>query len=87
MEIVKVFSKILAFPLLVVIWIYQKTISPDHGFTKVLYPYGFCKFHPTCSEYARLVLQEEGVLGIPKIIHRIIKCRPNTGPAIDHPHS
>ena len=32
---------------------YQHTLSFDHGPMKVLYPYGYCRFHPSCSEYCR----------------------------------
>jgi putative component of membrane protein insertase Oxa1/YidC/SpoIIIJ protein YidD len=85
MEIIRFVSRIIVLPLLAAIFVYQKTISPDHGFVKVLYPYGFCKFHPSCSEYAKIILKRDGIIGIPKIITRIIKCRPNTTPAIDLP--
>jgi putative component of membrane protein insertase Oxa1/YidC/SpoIIIJ protein YidD len=30
---------------------YQKTFSPDHGFIRRLFPNGYCRFTPTCSEY------------------------------------
>ena len=85
MEIVRYVSRILALPLVGLIVIYQKTISPDHGFVSILHPYGFCKFHPTCSEYARLALIRDGVISLPKIIFRIIKCRPSAQRMVDHP--
>ena len=74
----KKISRILAFPLVLLLVVYQKTFSPDHGFMAVYYPHGFCKFHPTCSEYARLTLHKDGLIGLPKIVTRIIKCRPGT---------
>jgi putative membrane protein insertion efficiency factor len=85
MEIIFTISRILAWPLVVLVVIYQKTLSPDHGFVSVLYPHGFCKFHPTCSEYARETLLSRGILGIPKIINRIIKCRPGVVGGVDLP--
>ncbi|MBX4191272.1 MAG: membrane protein insertion efficiency factor YidD [Candidatus Doudnabacteria bacterium] len=85
MEIIKAISRLLALPLLLLVLIYQKTLSPDHGMLKALYPYGYCKFYPTCSEYAVLVLRKDGVLGILKIINRLIRCRPGVSPAIDKP--
>ncbi len=85
METIKLISRIIALPLLGLVLVYQKTLSPDHGPLKALYPYGYCKFYPTCSEYAVLVLKKDGVLGIHKIVHRLIKCRPGTSPAIDNP--
>jgi putative membrane protein insertion efficiency factor len=65
--------------------IYQKTISQDHGMIRGLFPYGYCKFHPTCSEYAVRVLRKDGISGFLKIVRRIIKCRPGTEPAVDLP--
>jgi uncharacterized protein len=85
MEIIKTVSKILALPLLLLVLIYQKTLSPDHGMIKAFHPYGYCKFYPTCSEYAVLVLKKDGILGIVKIIKRLIRCRPGVAPAIDKP--
>ena len=68
-------SQILAFPLLLLVVIYQKTISPDHGFTQVLYPHGYCQFYPSCSQFAKLTLEQRGIWGLPQIISRLIKCR------------
>jgi len=80
-----VISQILAWPMVGLVWAYQKTISPDHGGLRGLYPFGYCKFYPTCSEYARLVLIKDGVLGLPKIIKRLISCRPGTSPQVHLP--
>ena len=66
----------LAYPLVGLVWVYQKTLSPDHGPLKVFYPYGYCKYFPTCSEYTRKVLLKEGLVGIPKIFHRLASCTP-----------
>ena len=85
METIRQVSKILALPLYLGVLLYQKTLSPDHGMLKPLYPYGYCKFYPTCSEYSALVLKKEGVLGIYKIIKRLISCRPGVAPAVDQP--
>ncbi|MBX4186946.1 MAG: membrane protein insertion efficiency factor YidD [Candidatus Doudnabacteria bacterium] len=85
MEIIITISRILSLPLQLLILIYQKTLSPDHGLLKPFYPYGYCKFYPTCSEYSRLVLQKQGLLGLPKIINRLISCRPGVAPAVDRP--
>ena len=85
MEILKLISRIIALPLLLLVLLYQKTLSPDHGIFKFLFSYGYCKFHPTCSEYAVMVLQDQGVVGIPKIINRLLRCRPSVVGGIDHP--
>lgn len=37
----------------------------------------FCRFRPTCSEYARIAIEREGVLkGGILSIERILKCQP-----------
>lgn len=64
--------------------LYQKTLSPDHGFFKVFYPYGYCKFHPSCSQYAKEAIVKHGlVYGSVLGGKRILKCNPFTSPKID----
>lgn len=60
------------------IFIYQKTISPDHGFLAGLYPWGgACRFRPTCSEYAQIALVKYGLFkGGAKAIYRVLRCNP-----------
>ncbi|HMQ02150.1 MAG TPA: membrane protein insertion efficiency factor YidD [Candidatus Doudnabacteria bacterium] len=66
--------------------IYQKTLSPDHGLLKAKYPYGFCRFYPSCSEYAVGSLQKHGLTkGVAYSLKRVIKCNPFTTPQIDNP--
>ena len=56
---------------------YQKALSPDHGWLKHRHPYGFCRFRPTCSEYAYDAVSKYGILkGGIKSIWRIIRCNP-----------
>jgi uncharacterized protein len=70
--------------LILLIKIYQQTLSPDHGWLKYKYPYGFCRFYPTCSEYAILALQKHGaIVGSAYAAKRIVKCNPFTQPQID----
>jgi putative component of membrane protein insertase Oxa1/YidC/SpoIIIJ protein YidD len=85
MEIIKITSRMLTLPLLFLVLIYQKTLSPDHGMPKPWFPYGYCKFYPSCSEYAAIMLRRQGILGLPKIIKRLISCRPGVAPAVDQP--
>ena len=48
---------------------YQRLVSP-------LLP-SACRFAPTCSEYARLAIQEQGVLwGIGLAVWRLLRCHP-----------
>ena len=64
-------------PLLGLIVVYQKTFSPDHGWFKSLFPYGYCKFHPTCSVYGFSAIEKYGVfIGSVLAIWRILRCNP-----------
>lgn len=57
--------------------IYQRTISPDHGVFSYRHPYGFCRFHPTCSEYTYQAISRHGALrGSFQGVKRIIRCNP-----------
>ncbi len=80
-------SRILAWPILFIVIIYQKTLSPDHGLLKIFYPYGYCKYYPSCSHYTTLVLKKQGVLGIPKIIKRVASCTPGSLGGVDWPYN
>lgn len=64
--------------------IYQKTLSPDHGWFKARWPYGYCRFQPTCSEYAVEALQTHGLVrGGWLTTKRIIRCNPFSSPGVD----
>ncbi len=57
--------------------IYQKTLSRDHGMFKDMYPYGQCRFRPTCSEYAIDALEKYGFFkGGFKAVWRVFRCNP-----------
>ncbi|PIT97501.1 membrane protein insertion efficiency factor YidD [Candidatus Berkelbacteria bacterium CG10_big_fil_rev_8_21_14_0_10_41_12] len=57
--------------------IYQRTISPDHGYLKSLRPNGFCRFYPSCSQYMIDAVEEHGcVKGIALGSWRIMRCNP-----------
>jgi putative component of membrane protein insertase Oxa1/YidC/SpoIIIJ protein YidD len=59
------------------ITLYQHTLSFDHGPLKFLYPYGYCKHTPTCSEYAKIVLQKRSFfVAIFLSVKRILSCHP-----------
>lgn len=69
MNFIKKFLKILAYPMLMVIWLYQKTISP------LLPP--SCRYTPSCSQYAKEALLKYGIFkGGFLSIKRIISCNP-----------
>ena len=73
-------GKILALPRIFFVWIitfYQKTLSPDHSWVKAWYPAGFCRYHPTCSEYAKEAIVKKGaIVGIPMALWRVLRCNP-----------
>ncbi len=72
--------------ILLLIKIYQKTLSPDHGPLKRLNPYGYCKFHPTCSEYGRQAIEKNGLIkGSGQTIWRILRCNPWSQGGVDVP--
>ncbi len=58
--------------------LYQKTISLDHGFLgKILTPQGYCRYHPTCSEYGAQAIARHGVVrGGWLTIKRVFRCNP-----------
>jgi hypothetical protein len=56
---------------------YQSTLSPDHGPLKFLWPYGACKFRPTCSDYALEAIDKHGVaIGLLLGTRRLFRCTP-----------
>ncbi len=74
------------FFVLKIIKIYQKTLSFDHGIFKHLFPYGYCRFRPTCSEYAYEAISKYGVLrGGLKSLWRVLRCNPFSKGGIDKP--
>ncbi len=69
-------KKILIYPLLVLIKLYQNFISP-------LLP-STCRYSPTCSEYSKQSLVKFGLIkGSILSIKRIIKCNPWGGSGYD----
>ena len=56
---------------------YQATWSPDHSPRKALYPYGYCRYYPTCSEYGYEAIERYGILrGGAQTVWRILRCNP-----------
>ena len=69
-------NKIIIFPFVLFIRVYQLIISPMLGSN--------CRFIPTCSEYAMESLKEYGLIkGIFLSIKRIGKCHPWGGHGYD----
>ncbi|MGB1980835.1 MAG: membrane protein insertion efficiency factor YidD [Flavobacteriaceae bacterium] len=69
-------KRVLIFPFLVSIKIYQTAISPFFPAT--------CRFDPSCSHYAAKSLQKHGLWkGLRLSIKRIAKCHPWGGNGYD----
>jgi uncharacterized protein len=67
-----------------IINLYQKTFSPDHGWLRGLYPGGYCKYSPSCSQYAKDAIMKYGIVrGAGKGIYRVIRCNPWSKGGID----
>jgi putative membrane protein insertion efficiency factor len=65
--------------------LYQKTLSPDHGPFRDLFPYRVCKFHPTCSQYTYDAIGKYGLIKGSWIgWKRILRCNPWSHGGIDH---
>ncbi|PIZ00109.1 membrane protein insertion efficiency factor YidD [bacterium (Candidatus Howlettbacteria) CG_4_10_14_0_8_um_filter_40_9] len=56
---------------------YQKTLSFDHGPLRKFFPNGYCRFHPSCSEYTYQAIEKYGIIrGGAKGAYRILRCNP-----------
>ena len=79
---------ILHFPRKPVLWlirVYQKVLSPDHSFwAKKKNPYGYCQYYPTCSVYGYQAIEKYGVIrGGAKAVWRILRCNPWSKGGVD----
>ena len=85
----KILFFLLFLPRIPILWcirLYQHTISPDHGPIKYLFPNGYCRFYPSCSEYGYQSIQKKGlVVGGIKTIWRILRCNPWNPGGVDNP--
>ena len=62
--------------------LYQKTLSPDHGWFK--HPEGYCRYYPTCSQYTYTAIDKYGVIkGSWLGAKRVIRCNPWSAGGID----
>lgn len=74
------------YPVLWMIRLYQRTISPDHGFFKHRFPHGYCRFYPSCSEYSYLSIKKHGLMrGGIKAVWRVLRCNPWNRGGVDLP--
>jgi uncharacterized protein len=69
-------ERILAWPLIGLVWVYRYTLSPLLGVN--------CRFEPTCSAYAMQALRRHGVFrGSVLAAKRIARCHPWGGSGYD----
>lgn len=74
---IKKINYFIRLPFLSLIRLYQLTLSPDHGFFKKFFPYGFCRFNPSCSQYNYQAINKYGIFkGGALGIWRIMRCNP-----------
>ena len=65
--------------------LYQRYLSLDHSPQgKMRYPYGYCRFSPSCSQYAKETLASHNIFrAAGKILYRVLRCNPFTTPSFD----
>lgn len=72
-----IFSYMIKRAVLTMIKLYQATLSFDHGIPRMFFPGGYCKFQPTCSDYAYMAIEKYGVIrGGFKGMWRVMRCNP-----------
>jgi len=63
------FFHILGAPLLALLWVYQRLISPALG--------PACRYYPSCSQYAVEAIRMRGpIVGPVLAIRRLLRCHP-----------
>jgi hypothetical protein len=57
--------------------LYQKTLSPDHGWGRIISRHAGCRFYPSCSAYAHDAIMRYGLgKGLALSALRIARCNP-----------
>ena len=73
---IRALGSLLAWPLLLLVWLYRLLISPWLG--------NNCRFQPSCSQYALEALREHGAFrGTWLAARRIGRCQPWGGSGYD----
>ncbi|HEY4506621.1 MAG TPA: membrane protein insertion efficiency factor YidD [Candidatus Paceibacterota bacterium] len=68
-----------------IIKIYQKYLSPDHGFIFANSNSTIrCRFYPSCSQYSYESIEKFGTMkGVAKSFIRILRCNPFSKGGVD----
>lgn len=62
---------------ILMIRVYQHTLSLDHGPLRHIYPYGYCRHSPSCSEFSKQKISKHGFcIGVIQTVYRILHCHP-----------
>jgi putative membrane protein insertion efficiency factor len=57
--------------------LYQRTVSPDHGWGRIFLRHAGCRFYPSCSAYATDAIMKYGIIkGSILGLWRILRCNP-----------
>ncbi|MFH2063355.1 MAG: membrane protein insertion efficiency factor YidD [bacterium] len=70
---------------MVAIRFYQRLVSPDHSrIGQALFPDGYCRYWPSCSEYGFGALRRYGLLkGSVRTAWRVMRCNPWSAGGVD----
>lgn len=69
---------------IMLITLYQKTFSPDHGWFQTRNFLGSCRYQPTCSQYAKEAIERFGLIrGTLLAFRRVARCHPWGGHGYD----
>ena len=70
-------NKFISDRLIKIIVLYQKLWSPDHSWRRRQRPLGYCRFTPSCSQYAIDAINKYGPIGgLLKTAWRLLRCNP-----------
>jgi len=64
--------------------VYRRILSADTGLVRFWFPFGCCRFYPSCSQYAEKLIEARGLFcALPRIAWRLLRCNPYSAGGID----
>jgi putative membrane protein insertion efficiency factor len=70
---------------ILLIGLYQKLLSVETGIPSIFFHAKICRFHPTCSQYAKEAILKYGITrGLQLSSKRILKCHPWNRGGVDY---